>query len=168
MVWKIDSFCTLINNIFFYQKKLHRVALMILQKNWKKNAILHFLHSLRSPMVSLSLTTTALTLGSSPFRWPQSQYIHISPIVPSSQVTDVLFCQWVSVVRNISISIFYSLQKNEVLVLLEELDSRTFECQVGNAKGTVQKTHMKIITPLTNLPSNPVPQVIKIEVEWLW
>ncbi|ROL53132.1 SH3 domain-containing protein 19 [Anabarilius grahami] len=48
--------------------------------------------------------------------------------------------------------------KNEVLVLLEELDSKTFECQVGNAKGTVQKTHMKIITPLTNLPSNPLPQ----------
>ncbi|XP_048053676.1 SH3 domain-containing protein 19 [Megalobrama amblycephala] len=51
-----------------------------------------------------------------------------------------------------------SFQKNEVLVLLEELDSKTFECQVGNAKGTVQKTHMKIITPLTNLPSNPLPQ----------
>ncbi|KAL1282433.1 hypothetical protein QQF64_001236 [Cirrhinus molitorella] len=51
-----------------------------------------------------------------------------------------------------------SFQKNEVLVLLEELDSRTFECQVGNAKGTVQKTHMKIITPLTNTRSNPVPQ----------
>uniref|UniRef100_A0A671K2T1 SH3 domain-containing protein 19-like n=1 Tax=Sinocyclocheilus anshuiensis TaxID=1608454 RepID=A0A671K2T1_9TELE len=51
-----------------------------------------------------------------------------------------------------------SFQKNEVLVLLEELDSKTFECQVGNAKGTVQKTHMKIITPLTNIPSNPVPQ----------
>ncbi|XP_073698740.1 SH3 domain-containing protein 19 [Garra rufa] len=51
-----------------------------------------------------------------------------------------------------------SFQKNEVLVLLEELDSKTFECQVGNAKGTVQKTHMKIITPLTNTCSNPVPQ----------
>ncbi|XP_051558433.1 SH3 domain-containing protein 19 [Myxocyprinus asiaticus] len=51
-----------------------------------------------------------------------------------------------------------SFQKNEVLVLLEQIDSKTFNCQVGNAKGTVQKTHMKIITPLTNLPSNPVPQ----------
>uniref|UniRef100_A0A9J7YVP9 SH3 domain containing 19 n=1 Tax=Cyprinus carpio carpio TaxID=630221 RepID=A0A9J7YVP9_CYPCA len=51
-----------------------------------------------------------------------------------------------------------SFQKNEVLILLEELDSKTFECQVGNAKGTVQKTHMKIIIPLTNIPSNPVPQ----------
>lgn len=51
-----------------------------------------------------------------------------------------------------------SFQKNEVLVLLEELDSKTFKCQVGNAKGTVQKTHMKIITPLTNVSSNPAPQ----------
>ncbi|XP_039549714.1 SH3 domain-containing protein 19 [Pimephales promelas] len=50
-----------------------------------------------------------------------------------------------------------SFQKNEVLVLLEELDSKNFECQVGNAKGTVQKTHMKIITPL-DLPNNSVPQ----------
>lgn len=47
-----------------------------------------------------------------------------------------------------------SFQKNEVLVLLEELDSRTFECQAGNTKGTVQKSHMKIITPLTDLSSN--------------
>jgi len=60
---------------------------------------------------------------------------------------------------NVSISTLYSLQKNEVLVLLEELDSKSFECQVGNAKGTVQKTHMKIITPL-DLPNNSVPQVI--------
>ncbi|XP_050976412.1 SH3 domain-containing protein 19 isoform X2 [Labeo rohita] len=51
-----------------------------------------------------------------------------------------------------------SFQKNEVLVLLEELDSKTFECQVGNTKGTVQKTHMKIITPLANTRSNPVTQ----------
>ncbi|XP_026059557.1 SH3 domain-containing protein 19 isoform X2 [Carassius auratus] len=51
-----------------------------------------------------------------------------------------------------------SFQKNEVLVLLEELDNKTFECQGAKAKGTVQKTHMKIITPLTNMTSNPVPQ----------
>ncbi|XP_057188198.1 SH3 domain-containing protein 19 isoform X2 [Triplophysa rosa] len=56
-----------------------------------------------------------------------------------------------------------SFQKNEVLVLLDQLDSKTFECQVGNAEGTVQMTHMKIITPLTNLPytapqkNNPSP-----------
>lgn len=58
---------------------------------------------------------------------------------------------------------FFSLQKNEVLVLLEELDSRTFECQAGNTKGTVQKSHMKIITPLTDLSSN-FPQVINIGI----
>ncbi|XP_043096222.1 SH3 domain-containing protein 19 isoform X3 [Puntigrus tetrazona] len=51
-----------------------------------------------------------------------------------------------------------SFQKNEVLVLLEELDNKTFVCQVGNAKGTVQKTHMKIITPLISIPRNPVLQ----------
>uniref|UniRef100_A0A8C1JS89 SH3 domain containing 19 n=2 Tax=Cyprinus carpio TaxID=7962 RepID=A0A8C1JS89_CYPCA len=51
-----------------------------------------------------------------------------------------------------------SFQKNEVLVLLKELDRKTFECQVGNAKGRVQKTHMKIITPLTNLHCNSAPQ----------
>ncbi|XP_056588287.1 SH3 domain-containing protein 19 isoform X2 [Triplophysa dalaica] len=51
-----------------------------------------------------------------------------------------------------------SFQKNEVLVLLEQLDSKTFGCQVGNAEGTVQTTHMKIITPLTNLPYNTAPQ----------
>ncbi|XP_026798916.3 SH3 domain-containing protein 19 [Pangasianodon hypophthalmus] len=43
-----------------------------------------------------------------------------------------------------------SFQKNEVLVLLNQTDSQTFECQVGNAKGTVQKSYMKIITPLSN------------------
>ncbi|XP_059407437.1 SH3 domain-containing protein 19-like isoform X1 [Carassius carassius] len=51
-----------------------------------------------------------------------------------------------------------SFQKNEVLVLLEDIDRKTFECQVGNAKGRVQKTHMKIITPLTNVPSNSAHQ----------
>ncbi|XP_073670515.1 SH3 domain-containing protein 19 isoform X3 [Paramisgurnus dabryanus] len=51
-----------------------------------------------------------------------------------------------------------SFQRNEVLVLLEQLDNKTFECQAGNAKGTVQASNMKIITPLTNLPYNPQPQ----------
>ncbi|XP_036439721.1 SH3 domain-containing protein 19 [Colossoma macropomum] len=53
-----------------------------------------------------------------------------------------------------------SFQKNEVLVLLNQIDSNTFECQVGDAKGTVQKSHMKIITPLSNHynnANNPVP-----------
>ncbi|XP_053335856.1 SH3 domain-containing protein 19 isoform X2 [Clarias gariepinus] len=43
-----------------------------------------------------------------------------------------------------------SFQKNEVLVLLSQIDNRTFECQVGDTKGTVQKSHMKVITPLSN------------------
>lgn len=71
-------------------------------------------------------------------------------------------CQQVSLLkiyRDAYNSILYSLQKNEVLVLLEQLDSKTFGCQVGNAEGTVQTTHMKIITPLTNLPYNTAPQV---------
>uniref|UniRef100_A0A4W4EVH9 SH3 domain containing 19 n=1 Tax=Electrophorus electricus TaxID=8005 RepID=A0A4W4EVH9_ELEEL len=54
-----------------------------------------------------------------------------------------------------------SFQKNEVLVLLNQTDSRTFECQVGDARGTVQDSYMKIITPLTNYShyaDNPVPQ----------
>ncbi|XP_062864377.1 SH3 domain-containing protein 19 [Trichomycterus rosablanca] len=53
-----------------------------------------------------------------------------------------------------------SFQKNEVLVLLNQKDSNTFECQVGDAKGTVQKSHMKIITPLSNYchEVQPVPQ----------
>ncbi|XP_017316570.1 SH3 domain-containing protein 19 [Ictalurus punctatus] len=54
-----------------------------------------------------------------------------------------------------------SFQKNEVLVLLNQTDSRTFECQVGDAKGTVQKSYMKIITPLSNYShydANPAPQ----------
>ncbi|XP_059409384.1 SH3 domain-containing protein 19 [Carassius carassius] len=51
-----------------------------------------------------------------------------------------------------------SFQKNDVLVLLEEIDNKTFECQGTNTKGTVQKTHMKIIRPLTNMTSYPVTQ----------
>lgn len=41
-----------------------------------------------------------------------------------------------------------SFQKNEVLLLLEEVDLNTFECQVGGTRGRAQKSHMKIITPL--------------------
>ncbi|KAF7686907.1 SH3 domain-containing protein 19 isoform X1 [Silurus meridionalis] len=43
-----------------------------------------------------------------------------------------------------------SFQKNEVLVLLNQTNSRTFECQVGDVKGTVQTSYMKVITPLSN------------------
>lgn len=35
-----------------------------------------------------------------------------------------------------------------MLLLLEEVDLNTFECQVGGIKGKAQKSHMKIITPL--------------------
>uniref|UniRef100_A0A8D3DZV9 SH3 domain-containing protein n=1 Tax=Scophthalmus maximus TaxID=52904 RepID=A0A8D3DZV9_SCOMX len=39
-------------------------------------------------------------------------------------------------------------QKNEVLLLLGELDHDTFECQVGDVRGRVHKSRMKVITPL--------------------
>lgn len=42
------------------------------------------------------------------------------------------------------------LQKNEVLLLLEEIDHNTFECQVGDTRGRVHKSCMKIITPLSS------------------
>lgn len=35
-----------------------------------------------------------------------------------------------------------------MLLLLGEIDSNTFECQVGDTRGKVQKSRMKIITPL--------------------
>ncbi|XP_026159919.1 SH3 domain-containing protein 19 isoform X2 [Mastacembelus armatus] len=41
-----------------------------------------------------------------------------------------------------------SFEKNEVLLLLGEIDRDTFECQVGEARGRVNRSHMKIITPL--------------------
>ncbi|XP_048855771.1 SH3 domain-containing protein 19 [Brienomyrus brachyistius] len=44
-----------------------------------------------------------------------------------------------------------SFQKNEVLLLLEQIDGDTFECQVGDSKGRVQKSYMKIITPLLDV-----------------
>ncbi|KAG2465652.1 SH3 domain-containing protein 19 isoform X1 [Polypterus senegalus] len=47
-----------------------------------------------------------------------------------------------------------SFQKKEVLVLLQQIDSNYFECQVGDKKGKVHKSHMKIITPLKSEESN--------------
>ncbi|KAL4640414.1 SH3 domain-containing protein 19 isoform X2 [Arapaima gigas] len=41
-----------------------------------------------------------------------------------------------------------SFQKNEVLLLLGQIDNNNFECQVGDTRGRVQKSYMKIITPL--------------------
>ncbi|KAM4603340.1 SH3 domain-containing protein 19 [Polymixia lowei] len=51
-----------------------------------------------------------------------------------------------------------SFQKNEVLLLLEEADRRTFMCQVGDITGRVQKSHMKVITPLPPSSSDFPPQ----------
>ncbi|XP_034544266.1 SH3 domain-containing protein 19 [Notolabrus celidotus] len=51
-----------------------------------------------------------------------------------------------------------SFQKNEVLLLLEEIDHNTFECQVGDAKGRVNKARMKVITPLSSVSHMPPPQ----------
>ncbi|XP_040003268.1 SH3 domain-containing protein 19 isoform X2 [Xiphias gladius] len=48
-----------------------------------------------------------------------------------------------------------SFQKNEVLLLLEEIDHNTFECQVGDTRGRVHKSRMKVITPLASNLSPP-------------
>lgn len=125
---------------------------MILQKNWKKFCNSALFTQLEIPHGIADFDYNGTNTGELSFQ-VTSKSIH-------SHYWWFCQCQWVSVIRNVSISILYSLQKNEVLVLLEELDSKNFECQVGNAKGTVRKTHMKIITPLTDLPNNPVPQVI--------
>ncbi|TNM85806.1 hypothetical protein fugu_008077 [Takifugu bimaculatus] len=52
-----------------------------------------------------------------------------------------------------------SFQKNEVLVLIEEIDLDTYECQIGDERGRVHKSHMKIITPLNSVGDSPPPQV---------
>ncbi|KAG8014692.1 SH3 domain-containing protein 19 [Nibea albiflora] len=51
-----------------------------------------------------------------------------------------------------------SFQKNEVLLLLEEIDHNTFECQVGDTKGRVDKSRMKVITPLASASHMSQPQ----------
>ncbi|XP_041922756.1 SH3 domain-containing protein 19 isoform X1 [Alosa sapidissima] len=51
-----------------------------------------------------------------------------------------------------------SFQKNEVLVLLDQIDSKTFECQAGAVSGRVQKSYMKIITPLSAHSLEEAPQ----------
>uniref|UniRef100_A0A3Q3IJ58 SH3 domain-containing protein n=1 Tax=Monopterus albus TaxID=43700 RepID=A0A3Q3IJ58_MONAL len=48
-----------------------------------------------------------------------------------------------------------SFQKNEVLLLLEEIDHNTFECEVGDARGRVHKSRMTVITPLDSDMSPP-------------
>ncbi|XP_021172295.2 SH3 domain-containing protein 19 isoform X2 [Fundulus heteroclitus] len=41
-----------------------------------------------------------------------------------------------------------TLQKNEVLLLLEKVNNNEFECKIGDVTGRVHKSRMKIITPL--------------------
>ncbi|XP_013876129.1 SH3 domain-containing protein 19 [Austrofundulus limnaeus] len=48
-----------------------------------------------------------------------------------------------------------SLQKNEVILLLEEVNGNEFECQVGDVRGRVRKTLMNVITPLESDWSSP-------------
>uniref|UniRef100_A0A8C6LRD9 SH3 domain containing 19 n=1 Tax=Nothobranchius furzeri TaxID=105023 RepID=A0A8C6LRD9_NOTFU len=45
-----------------------------------------------------------------------------------------------------------TLQKNEVLLLLNEINRDEFECQVGETTGRVHKYRMKVITPLGTPP----------------
>ncbi|KAM8880149.1 SH3 domain-containing protein 19 isoform 2-T2 [Spinachia spinachia] len=51
-----------------------------------------------------------------------------------------------------------SFQKNEVLLLLDDMDHNTFRCQVGETKGGVQKSHMMVITPLSSFEDTGPPQ----------
>ncbi|XP_068178134.1 SH3 domain-containing protein 19 isoform X2 [Antennarius striatus] len=51
-----------------------------------------------------------------------------------------------------------SFQKNEVLLLLEQIDHGVFECQVGDAKGRIRSSHMKVITPLDTAYHSSPPQ----------
>ncbi|XP_047434908.1 SH3 domain-containing protein 19 isoform X2 [Mugil cephalus] len=48
-----------------------------------------------------------------------------------------------------------SFQKNEVLLLLKEINHNEFECQAGETKGRVHKSRMQIITPLDSYDSPP-------------
>ncbi|XP_033869105.3 SH3 domain-containing protein 19-like isoform X2 [Acipenser ruthenus] len=50
-----------------------------------------------------------------------------------------------------------SFQKNEVLVLLQQIDSNSYECQGGDEKGKVLQSRMKIITPLNADTGNMGP-----------
>ncbi|KAM6971939.1 SH3 domain-containing protein 19 [Aplochiton taeniatus] len=50
-----------------------------------------------------------------------------------------------------------SFQKNEVLLILGQIDHQTFECQLGGRKGPVQESYMKVITPLSSYSAQPAP-----------
>lgn len=51
-----------------------------------------------------------------------------------------------------------SFQKNEVLLLMKELDQNTFECQAGDARGRVHKSRLTVITPLDSVSHMSPPQ----------
>ncbi|XP_032394989.1 SH3 domain-containing protein 19 [Etheostoma spectabile] len=51
-----------------------------------------------------------------------------------------------------------SFQKNDVLLLLEEIDNNTFECQVGEARGRVHTSRMMVINPLSSVSHMSQPQ----------
>ncbi|XP_059198384.1 SH3 domain-containing protein 19 isoform X2 [Centropristis striata] len=51
-----------------------------------------------------------------------------------------------------------SFQHNEVLLLLEEIDHNTFECQVGDTRGRVHKSRMMVINPLSPMSDMSLPQ----------
>uniref|UniRef100_A0A087XWJ9 SH3 domain containing 19 n=1 Tax=Poecilia formosa TaxID=48698 RepID=A0A087XWJ9_POEFO len=48
-----------------------------------------------------------------------------------------------------------TLQKDEVILLLEKISHSEFECQIGETRGRVHKSRMKIITPLDSDFSHP-------------
>ncbi|XP_068445071.1 SH3 domain-containing protein 19 [Clinocottus analis] len=51
-----------------------------------------------------------------------------------------------------------SFQKNDVLLLLDEVDHNMFECQVGDTRGSVHKSQMMVITPLSSVSDMSQPQ----------
>ncbi|XP_067106030.1 SH3 domain-containing protein 19 isoform X1 [Osmerus mordax] len=54
-----------------------------------------------------------------------------------------------------------SFRRNEVLLLLEQVDHNTFECQIGELRGRVPKCHLQIITPLSHsVPTKATPQEV--------
>lgn len=46
-----------------------------------------------------------------------------------------------------------SLKKDEVLLLLEQVNNNEFQCQTGELIGRVHSSHLKIITPLDSYSS---------------
>ncbi|XP_037621613.1 SH3 domain-containing protein 19 isoform X2 [Sebastes umbrosus] len=51
-----------------------------------------------------------------------------------------------------------SFQQNEVLLLFEEINHNTFECQIGDTTGRVDKSRIKVINPLSSVSHTSPPQ----------